>query len=100
MERTPPDQAGGIVVVTDDAELAATVRRAGGRTARTSWLIDRLGRQRLSAPAPGKPGPGRSATAQAAEGAAADDDEAPRWAPGRGATRKRGNPHRGHDGGR
>ena len=99
MERTPPDQAGGIVVVTDDAELSATVRRAGGRTARTSWLIDRLGRQRLSAPAPGKPSPGRP-TAQAAQSATADEDEAPRWAPGRGATRKRGNPHRGHDGGR
>jgi hypothetical protein len=107
LERTP-QQAAAVVVVTDDAELAATVRRAGGRTARTSWLINRLGRQRLSAPAPGRPNPGgpnpghsapTAATSKAGPGAAAGDeeeDEAPRWAPGRGATRKRGNPRRGH----
>jgi hypothetical protein len=104
MERTPPGQSAGIVVVTDDAELAATVRRAGGCTARTGWLIDRLGRQRLSAPAPGRPGPGRQVSAAASpagsESGAGEDEEVPRWTPGRGATRKRGNPRRGHPGGR
>ncbi len=95
VERTPPDQSAAIVVVTDDTELAATVRRAGGRTVRTGWLVNRLGRQRLSAPAPGRPGPGRQDPTGAAE-----EDDAPRWTPGRGATRKRGNPRRGHPGGR
>ena len=46
----------GLLVVTDDIELANLVRRAGGRTVRNGWLIDRLGRQRLSAPSAGRPG--------------------------------------------
>ncbi|MFI5259429.1 MAG: NYN domain-containing protein, partial [Candidatus Limnocylindrales bacterium] len=36
--------AAGLLVVTDDIELSGTVRRAGGRTVRNGWLIDRLGR--------------------------------------------------------
>ena len=81
----------GLLVVTDDIDLAGAVRRAGGRTVRNGWLIDRLGRQRLSAPSTGVPAspgpaPGLDAEAEAA---------APRWSPGRGATRKRGNPKRG-----
>ena len=87
-----PGSAEGVLVVTDDVELSGAVRRAGGRTVRTGWLIDRLGRQRLSAPAPGRPsvspapGPG--------SGAEQADEDRPRWAPGRGATRKRGNARR------
>ena len=46
----------GLLVVTDDIELANLVRRAGGRTVRNGWLLDRLGRQRLSAPSAGRPG--------------------------------------------
>jgi hypothetical protein len=45
----------GLLVVTDDNGLAAIVRRGGGRTVRNGWLIDRLGRQRLSAPSVGRP---------------------------------------------
>jgi hypothetical protein len=100
MELTPAAQSAAIVVVTDDAELSATVRRAGGRTARTGWLIGRLGRQRLSAPAPGRPGPGRLGSASVGEGGDDEDGEPRRWAPGRGATRKRGNPRRGRAAGR
>ncbi len=95
-------QAAGLLVVTDDIELSGTVRRAGGRTVRNGWLIDRLNRQRLSAPATGRPstppgvGAGPTGRAGASSGssssAATDSDsEAARWSPGRGATRKRGN---------
>jgi predicted RNA-binding protein with PIN domain len=45
----------GILVVTDDIELTGIVRRSGGRTTRNGWLIDRLDRQRLSAPSIGRP---------------------------------------------
>jgi hypothetical protein len=93
------EQAGdaeGVLVVTDDIDLGNTIRHAGGRTTRTNWLLNRLDRQRLAAPATGRTGlvpsthgaqPGMSDTAE--------DEDARRWRPGRGATKKRGNPHRG-----
>jgi hypothetical protein len=105
----------GLLIVTDDIELAGLVRRAGGRTVRNGWLIDRLGRQRLSAPTAGRPGvtppsaggqgsprsvPGIGALGRAAAGGgpsggdAEADADAPRWSPGRGATRKTGNGRR------
>jgi hypothetical protein len=88
----------GTLVVTDDGALAAGLRAAGARTARTSWLADRLARQRLQAPAAGRPKPPPSAGSGAGQGGAAhpdDRDDARRWKPGRGATRKTGNPKRG-----
>jgi predicted RNA-binding protein with PIN domain len=128
----------GTLVVTDDIELTGIVRRSGGRTTRNGWLIDRLDRQRLSAPSIGRPRaqrpnkpnepprgwsgqsgpgalqpgvpppsigrpnpPGRGAGPGAGSGAgpgpSPDDttaDDRPRWSPGRGATRKRGNGRR------
>ncbi len=101
----------GTLVVTDDIALAGTVRRAGARTVRNAWLSDRLDRQRLSAPSAGRPGPqaagaggggagGGGAGTQVGAGAAPPrpgpavdpaDGDGPRWEPGRGATRKRGN---------
>jgi hypothetical protein len=102
-------QAAGLLVVTDDYELAASVRRVGGRTVRNGWLIDRLGRQTLSAPSAGRPAspsiggaPGTSiaghrpaASAGPGSGGGSGepdaDAEGPRWSPGRGATRKVGN---------
>jgi hypothetical protein len=99
--QAPRDVAGGMLVVTDDRELADTIRRSGGRTVRTTWLLNRLDRQRLLAPAPGRPGlvapapigqgGGHSGAEQAGPTATAEDDDRPRWSPGRGATRKRGN---------
>jgi hypothetical protein len=110
----------GLLVVTDDFELGASVRRVGGRTVRNGWLIDRLGRQRLAAPSVGRPvaptvmgpaapsagtrpgrapsiagpRPGSTAGDAAGSGSAESDAEGPRWSPGRGATRKRGNGYR------
>ena len=101
----PRAENSGTLVVTDDIELSTAVRRSGGRVARDGWLIRRLERQRLSAPATGRPGlvpapatsigqgtaPGAYGSQTAGEGPA---DEPPRWSPGRGATRKRGPSHR------
>ncbi len=88
--------ATGVLVVSDDIKLSEKVRRAGGRTVRTGWLVDRLGRQRLSAPAPGRPSsPPVDASGVSKQAQDESVDEEPRWKPGRGATRKRGNPKRG-----
>jgi hypothetical protein len=92
-----PERSAGTLVVTDDIELSGLVRRAGGRTVRNAWLVDRLGRQRLSAPSAGRPSsPTPSAGSAPGSGSASDSDDAdaPRWSPGRGATRKRGNGRR------
>lgn len=90
----------GTLVVTDDNALATSLRASGAHTARTSWLADRLSRQRLEAPAVGRPrppAPPRPGAPGAPPGAGADDDPTQaRWKPGRGATKKTGNPRRGH----
>jgi hypothetical protein len=86
------------LVVTDDAELGRALRALGARTAHASWLAGRLDRQRLVAPAAGRPRPpvvGRGAAGP--DGDAADRESDTRhWKPGRGATKKTGNPKRGH----
>jgi hypothetical protein len=85
-----------ILVVSDDAELGRAIRRRGGRTAGTIWLTRRLERGILSAPAAGRPRPPAPPLPEQHGG---DDrgeaDETRRWAPGRGATKKTGNPRRG-----
>jgi hypothetical protein len=90
------------LVVTDDIDLTHIVRRSGARTIQTRWLVGRLDRQRLVAPAPGRPGLAASAAPSIGQGSApsggnngpatgnADGPEPVRWAPGRNATRKRG----------
>jgi hypothetical protein len=104
--------ADAILVVTDDIELGQRVRRRGSRSAGTPWLTKRLDRGVLSAPSAGTPRPARPArpTKQARSGIGppADrgddrqgqhsddgDDDRGRWQPGRGATKKTGNPKRG-----
>ena len=82
--------ADSLLVVTDDRELGDRIRRRGGRVAGAAWLIARLDRARLSAPAVGAPRPPRP-TGTATD---ADDPDRPGWHPGRGATRKTGNPRR------
>jgi hypothetical protein len=75
-----------ILVVTDDRQLRQSLSARGVRTAGTQWLIGRLERGRLSAPSTGNSrGPVR---------ADPQDADRPGWRPGRGATRKRGNPKR------
>jgi hypothetical protein len=95
-----PDQARAspaILVVTDDGRLASNLRARGAATIGTSWLINRLGRQRQAAPSAGRPRPPTptpregQATADAVRDAEATT---PRWRSGRGATTKAGNARR------
>ena len=87
-----------ILVVSDDIELAQGIRRRGGRTAGTIWLIRRLDRERLSAPSAGNPRPpaggSRPSGSTSPTGIEDDEPDGRRWRPGRGATRKTGNPRR------
>ncbi|HEY8167911.1 MAG TPA: hypothetical protein VIF84_04295 [Candidatus Limnocylindrales bacterium] len=94
----PADRA-ATVVVTDDRALADRVRRLGARHERIDWLQARLdlahrgprSADQSASVARSKPvGAGRPAT----EADPQDEDRTP-WRPGRGATRKRGNPRRG-----
>jgi hypothetical protein len=92
------------VVVTRDHALADRARRTGGLTRSVDWLIGRL------EAGPGSRSPGGSARIGVGQGKPPRRSslEAPRfegdspepWRPGRGATRKRGNPRRNAKGSR
>ena len=116
----------GTLVVTNDVALGDEVKRIGGRGRPVRWLQERLAEPpavrppgaSIGGPRPargrtgvgraadllGRPGaggrgaPGQTGAVAATEGAGDEDADAarPAWAPGRGATRKRGNPRRGH----
>lgn len=94
------DALGTLLVVTDDRDLRRRLMTRNARSVPLAWLVARLDRPRLASPAPGNPRPagaidGRGSPTGAGAGpagsaSAGDEDERPRWSPGRGATRKRG----------
>ncbi|MFZ5854684.1 MAG: NYN domain-containing protein [Chloroflexota bacterium] len=94
------ETAATILVVTDDHELARELRRRGATTARTAWLLHRLERASLASPSVGRARPPRQRAGgddqsdRRGEGEAPEESEGGGWRPGRGATTKRGNPHR------
>ena len=100
-----PQATAGLLIVSDDHGLRAMLRARGARTAGTAWLIGRMERPRLAGPAIGNKRPPRGAGVVGGRpggtGAAGgpngetENEDAPRWKPGRGATVKRGNPRRG-----
>jgi len=83
----PGDRA-HLTLVSDDRSLYEKARRLGARTQRLAWLEALLDRP---------PGPGRAVSVGAGKPPpqAPDDTEREPWKPGRGATKKRGNPRRG-----
>ncbi len=109
--RTGPVGAAALLVVTDDNDLRRALRAAGARVAGASWLLSRLERStRPRSSSVGNPRPPRmpggsgprgagSGRASGHSGGSGDDSdgepERTPWKPGRGATVKRGNPHRG-----
>jgi hypothetical protein len=95
--RIVADSPEGTLVATDDNELGARARALGAASVRSRQLIERFTRQHASAPAVGhaRPTPPAAAT-HTGQGDDGHGDDARRpWKPGRGATRKRGNPKRG-----
>jgi hypothetical protein len=93
--------ADNVLVVTDDRDLRHATMQLGARTARTAWLLARLSRGTVAAPATGNeraarsPGSGRTDRGANADADDDDADEPRRWRPGRHATVKHGNPRRG-----
>lgn len=103
-----PQATAGLLIVSDDHGLRALLRARGARTAGTAWLIGRMERPRLAGPSIGnkrpprgaggvgrRPGGTGAAGGRAGSDGATENEDAPRWKPGRGATVKRGNPRRG-----
>lgn len=95
-----PQATAGLLIVSDDHALRASLRERGARTAGSAWLLGRMARGRLASPSVGNKRPARGASAPgSAAGSRADatDDspDRPGWKPGRGATVKRGNPRKG-----
>jgi hypothetical protein len=93
---TPPNERVAMTLVSDDIALANRARMLGARTKRLVWLeelIEAPQAKRVSI------GAGRPA-GQPAVWDSPIDEERPAWQPGRGATRKIGNPKRGRSGAR
>lgn len=103
----PWAERGRTIVVSDDAGLRRRALRLGGLTRSVGWLMARVARP-SDAPARGhrtQHGPTSGAAIGRGRPAGgrpvgrgpddtADQPEGPAWSPGRGATRKRGNPRR------
>ena len=100
VEARPFLERAGVMVVTNDAALQGQVRRAGGRCRPVGWLEAQLtGRPHIaSAPGASIAGPRPPRREGVRPDDRAGDDERRPWQPGRGATRKRGNPRRGRGG--
>jgi hypothetical protein len=89
VSRQPELARAGTILVTDDRPLTERARQLGARTRRLDWLTEILDFG----------GPRRQPGAAIGAGtkppaAPRNDDEREPWTPGRGATRKRGNPRR------
>ena len=94
-----PRGADNVLVITDDAELRGSVSALGAQTTRSPWLVARLARERIEGPATGNPRPPRAPRSSEPAGPGprpgpGPEEDAPGWRPGRGATKKRGNPRR------
>ena len=91
------DGSAALLVVTDDRDLRHESQLRGARTARSAWLLGRLGSGRLASPSVGNPRPPRPSPtvppSTSSDGDPAETDR-PGWKPGRGATTKRGNPRK------
>lgn len=91
----PFERRARLLVVTSDRALTDRIRHAGGRTQRLEWLEGLLSRPAGAASPTGSQrrsvGLGRPRVAMPR---ANDEHEREPWQPGRGATRKTGNPRR------
>jgi hypothetical protein len=90
---------GRSAVVSEDLALKQRARRAGGMALGVDWLLVQLSRGRASgggaASAAGRIGRSRMKGADTTQDGPADEGgDRATWRPGRGATRKRGNPRR------
>jgi hypothetical protein len=80
-----------VLVVTNDRDLRGQLAAKGARTVPAQWLLSRLDLPKLAAPSAGnRRPPAPSGIGTGGPSRTGDDDDAPRWKPGRGATTKTG----------
>lgn len=92
IDRYPPSERAGITVVSDDRRFTDRARHLGAHTQRLAWLESVTGMPGSKGAAIGARRARADAGHPSAEQGTTDDREP--WRPGRGATRKRGNPRR------
>lgn len=105
LEAQPYAQRSRSIVVTRDRTLQARAAKAGGASRSVDWLMKLVAggpRRRVSGPKPklvgiGQGKPPRKRYFDPPDGVA---EPGPAWQPGRGATRKKGNPKRSPKGSR
>ena len=103
LKRQPFAGRSRTAVVTRDRGLQARANRAGGQTRSVDWLM-----RQVSGPAQGggkssRPvgvGQGKPAAQKHYDPYGPEEDETASWEPGRGATKKKGNPKRSPKGSR
>lgn len=89
-----PAAGARVLVVTDDRELRFRLQARGVRTVPLVWLVGRLGRPVLAAPAVANRRPTLGGGQPAREAGQGEEPERARWTPGRGATSKTGPAHK------
>ena len=98
LEQMPYAERSRTAVVTRDRGLQDRARQAGGLIRSVDWLMRSISGSRAVDSAPARPsgiGQGKPPTGLHAPGADQNPETGgPSWQPGRGATRKRGNPRR------
>lgn len=90
-------------VVTRDRGLQARTSRAGGISRSIDWLMRQVTGASRRSGAAGKPvgiGQGKPPRKRHVDPPDAEEESQPSWQPGRGATRKKGNPRRSPKGSR
>ncbi len=90
-------------VVTGDRALQARAHRSGGTTRSVDWLMQQVAGAAGGAGADARPvgiGQGKPPPKRQSTTTAADEDDRDAWQPGRGATKKKGNPKRSPKGSR
>ena len=103
LEAMPYAERGRTATVTRDRGLQARANRSGGATRSTDWLMRMLvagGRSGTRTARPVSIGQGKPPRQRHVEPPDADETERSSWAPGRGATKKKGNPKRNPKGSR
>ena len=85
---TAPGARADTVIVTDDRSLTEKARHLGARTKRLDWL-----EALLTAPTSQKTSIGRAGVRPPTPPGPTEQERQP-WQPGRGATKKKGNPRR------
>lgn len=94
-----PNSRGRITLVSDDRALVDKARHLGAHTQRLAWLEQLLDNPARPAGVSASSGIGAAKPPKAPKAPnTPPDPERKPWQPGRGATRKHGNPRRGHSG--